>query len=159
LGDRSREDEGRIELEILGPTRAEELAAMEARVQETAGEVNREIEPVDPPETPPEAPLELAERPPKPKPAPFVAPAERDLFRRRLRLTAVVLVMIALGGALSIYFARKGEKGLPPVIREQLEDLKPGLYTYSDDEGVVHIVDEWKKVPERFRARAVKKGE
>ncbi|MCK6546142.1 hypothetical protein L6R52_09755 [Myxococcota bacterium] len=94
------------------------------------------------------------------------APAERAL--RAKRLTRALLALAAL---LALTFAALaltplGRGLLPEELRAPLDtatrtvkDTLPtlgekDLYTFTDDEGVVHIVDGLDKIPEKYRARA-----
>jgi hypothetical protein len=164
-------DEDQIELDVpRSPTAGEKQAIMEARVKDLADEVNRERPEAAPSAgTAEEAPLELAELPKKPPVKPFVSPAERALFKKRVLSVVMVLFLGALGFGAWLFFSPEGKKQLPAPVRSSAEQLKndvaerardlsdPPLYTFTDDEGVPHIVDDLDKVPQRYRARALKK--
>lgn len=81
--------------------------------------------------------------------------------RRALWLAAALLAVIA-----ALALTPLGEVVLPEPVRaplraatKELTDELPRLgddhlYTFTDDRGVVHIVDDLEKIPERYRARA-----
>ena len=120
----------------------------------------------------PEPPLELAmpERPPPP-PAPEFPPPLAELKARRSRRIKLTIGLTVLVVAVTglVVFTSVGRDLLPPdmqkparriaddVERRAIEASGDALYTFTDDDGVVHIVDALDKVPPEYRDRAERK--
>ncbi len=142
------------------------------RVQESVNEVD----PAGPEPPPPpaplevEAPLEIEPLPPRPPPTPL-PPTEAELAQRRSRRRRLLLAfLVVLVGAAGFFgFTDVGRGLLPQSMRGQAKTLADDVerrareattdayYTFTDDEGVVHIVDSLEKVPERYKRRAKRK--
>jgi hypothetical protein len=89
---------------------------------------------------PDDPPLELAERPPprklreEPQPLINTYPLKRKLFIA-LKWIGALVVIAGLAIFALLYFAERE------------------IYTFTDEQGVVHMVDDLDKVPEKYRAR------
>lgn len=143
-----------------------------ARVQDAVDEVDPAGPTPEPRRAPsaPEPPLELAELPARPPPT-ELPPTEAELARRRSRrrriLVGLALLVVATVGFFG--FTDLGRGLLPGPLRGQAKSLAEDVerrareattdsyYTFTDDDGVVHIVDSLDKVPARYRKRAERK--
>src|SRR5262249_40643432 len=121
-----------------------------------------------------EPPLELDESkmppkkpdvpPPQPKPPP--SPLEVKRRVKKVLIALVVLGLLAAGAAAFVLFTNAGRGVLPeslktPAAKTALEIEQrareatgPTFYTFTDDKGVIQIVDDIDKVPEKYRSRA-----
>jgi hypothetical protein len=122
----------------------------------------------------PEPPLELDESKMPPKkpadPPPRLEEPRSPLeVRRKLKKVLVallVLAALAVGAAALALFTDVGRGLLPepmktPAAKTALEIEQrareaagPTFYTFTDDDGVVQIVDDLDKVPEKYRKKA-----
>ncbi len=139
-----------------------------ARVQDAVDEVDP-AGPKEPPRPPPEpdAPLEIEAIPERP-PAPPLPPTEAELARGRSRRRRILVsaVVFLVGAAAFVGFTDIGRGLLPTHLQGQAKTLADDVerrareattdrfYTFTDDDGVVHIVDALDKVPPRYRSRA-----
>jgi hypothetical protein len=142
---------------------------IEARVQDAVGELGvAKPEPKTEPPRPPES-LELAEVQPfvKPKPEePLLSPYEVKRGFKRIFKFLLIAAGLALIAGMALSFTDRGRLLLPASMRRPAKELageveKRALgvedyYTFTDDQGVVHFVDDLEKVPERYRSRAKK---
>lgn len=118
-----------------------------------------------------ETPLETVEAEPKPAGElwPETPPAEVDRRRKkRLQLALGAALVVAIAAAVGI-FTTQGRKMLPrdmqrparqiadDVERRAAEAAGDAFYTFTDKDGVVHIVDSLDKVPPEYRRSAKRK--
>jgi hypothetical protein len=155
----SGNDSKQTELELVPIT-----DQIEARVKEAVG---------DPP-----APEPASRPPPEPTPLELAAieplrgalwrEPRRSILRPLLKGLAIVALLALAAGALVI-FTDAGRDLLPRSMQPEAKRIARKLehrankigreefYTFTDDQGVVHIVDDREKVPRKYRARAQKK--
>jgi hypothetical protein len=125
-----------------------------------------------PPPAADEAPLEL-DAPPPP------APSEKEDDRRtkwnplyvkmlvkRSLVVVVIVAVVGLGAGAFFLFTKTGRDVLPedmktPAAKAAIEIEQrareatgPTFYTFTDDKGVIQIVDDVEKVPAKYRAKA-----
>jgi hypothetical protein len=147
---------------------------IDARVSDAVDEIQREQKRdpmtgqpiVEPP------PLELAMPVPRevvhtlPK-TPLLTILHRGLMKSLKWVILAVVLAVAAGAFLA--FTKTGRALLPKSMQGEAKKMaaeveqrardvtEEKLYTYTDDQGVVHIVDELEKVPPQFRKRATKR--
>jgi hypothetical protein len=138
---------------------------IEARVTESVGEVDTR----DPPEPPPkeEPPLELAEI--EPLPNDLWEPPPTPFDKKRAMKWIGIVLLVVLGAGAFLIFTDAGRDALPKSVQPEAKKVareverrtpkigRDEFYTFSDDQGVVHIVDDLEKVPAKYRARAKKR--
>jgi hypothetical protein len=138
---------------------------IEARVNESV----RDVEPREPPTPPPQEPppVELSEI--EPPPGELWAPPPVPFDGRRAMKWIGVILVLALASAGFLVFTDAGRDLLPSSMKPQAKKVAGDIeqkvkrvgqdefYTFSDDDGVVHIVDDLEKVPPEYRSRAKKK--
>jgi hypothetical protein len=151
--------ESKTELDLVPITEQ-----IEARVQESVAGVSTAEPASSPPPEPP--PLELAEIEPPPGEL-WEPPKQRIDMRRAFKWIGVVAVLaLAAGGFLAFTDVGRGllpgpmqrdAKNIARTIERSANELgQDELYTFTDDQNVVHIVDDLEKVPRKYRARAKK---
>ncbi len=136
-----------------------------AKVAEAVDEVNREAPPDSgaQPEAWPD--LELGEAAPASRGEVMEVRPERSYRGMVKALLGVAVVVLAVGAFLT--FTQTGRALLPVstqkeadrVVREVERRAQLGddvFYTFTDDQGVVHIVDHLDKVPKAYRSRVKK---
>ena len=105
--------------------------------------ISEQVEPRKPAPAP-EARLELAEIEPLQGEL-WVPPAPK---RRWPKWIVLAILAVSAAGAF-LYLS-----GAPDHIARRMKPAE--FYTFSDEKGVIHIVDDLEKVPKKFRARAKK---
>lgn len=122
------------------------------------------------PPAPEPPPLELAVVAPssRKRPEPLAAATEPHRVRRlfwRVARVVLILALVVLGAVAFVLFTHTGRALLPESLQtpaaktaiglEQRarEATGPTFYTFTDDNGVVQIVDDIEKVPDKYRKR------
>lgn len=158
-------------------TERDDSGHFDAKIAEAVESVNRERTSTDEMDLAPapEAPLELAEPVPKPRdgeqPGPKPednSPAERSLVRKRALIAAAVIVLVAAAVYVGYALTPQGSDLLPGEARTKILEggdelerkakdvagITPTYYSFTDENGELHIVDDLEKVPPKLRKKA-----